>query len=155
LPASWQFIGLREGAVTIVETGSQLAPEMPLPMKWRVEAEMAEHHVTVFTEAKPLQIGPAGMEIMTREGEKQSIPAHNIIIEAWQSPGNQLADKFQGLVNEIYLAGDCSKSSFIKDSVTDGTKIGSTGFSITLFFNDQLWPFGCGDKINTVDIPHL
>ena len=35
------FLAERGRKVTIVETGDQIAPEMPLPMKWRIEAELA------------------------------------------------------------------------------------------------------------------
>jgi 2,4-dienoyl-CoA reductase (NADPH2) len=119
------FLAERGRKVTIVETGNLIAPEMPLPMKWRTEAELERLGVTVLTEVSLEEIKSNGLVVVFKNGNKKTLPSDNVIIASGAEPDLSLAEKLQGQVKEIYLAGDCSKLSFIKDAIADGTRIGS------------------------------
>ncbi len=120
------FLAERGRKVTIIETGNQIAPEMALPMKWRIESELEKLAVTILTEVELEEINPRALAVVLKDGNKYTLRSDNIIIASGAEPDPSLAEKLQGKAKEVYLAGDCSKLSFIKDAIADGAKIGSS-----------------------------
>ncbi len=111
--------------MTILESGEQLASEMALPLKWIVMDKLNKNKVNIITEVKYDEVTSEGVVIMTKDGSKKTIEADTIIVAAGTEPDKELLVALQGKVPEVFLAGDCSKMSFIKDSIADGSKIAS------------------------------
>lgn len=121
------FLAERGRKVTIIEMSDQIATEMPLPMKWRTEADLARLGVTIFTEVELQEIRSNSLAIVTKEGSQKILSSDNIIVASGAEADGSLAGKMQvQQAGEIYYTGDCCKLGFIKDAIAEGSRIGST-----------------------------
>jgi 2,4-dienoyl-CoA reductase (NADPH2) len=120
------FLTERGRRVTILESSDQIAPEMSLPMKWIVLDKLERLQVSILTEVKYDFINPAGIEVILHNGNHQFVPADKVIIAYGTMSDKDTIDAFQGKAAEIYTAGDCGKVSYIKDSIAEGYRLGSS-----------------------------
>ncbi len=119
------FISDRGRKVTILEGSEQLASETALPLKWIVMDKLNKNKVNMLAGVRYDEVSSEGVVIITKEGLKKIIEADTIIVATGTEPDKELLTALEGKVPEIFLAGDCSKMSFIKDSVGDGYKVAS------------------------------
>jgi 2,4-dienoyl-CoA reductase-like NADH-dependent reductase (Old Yellow Enzyme family)/NADH dehydrogenase FAD-containing subunit len=119
------FLAERGRIVTILESSDQLAPEMSLPLKWITLDKLQRNGVITLTEVKYEEITPRGVRIQSKDGTRKMLAADTIVVAAGTEPDREIQVAFQGKAPEIYLAGDCSKMSFIRDSIAEGARISS------------------------------
>ena len=119
------FLAERGRRVTILEKGDQLAPEMPLPMKWIVLDKLEKYRVKAINGAVVREITGEGVAFSSGDGPVSVIEADNVVIAEGTEPDAEGTTAFQGKAPGVYTAGDCGKLSLIKDSITDGRRAGS------------------------------
>ncbi|MDD5702539.1 MAG: FAD-dependent oxidoreductase [Dehalococcoidales bacterium] len=120
------FLAERGRKVTVLETADQVAPEMSLPLRWITLEKMERNQVTVLTEVKYEEVVPRGVNILLKDGSRQTVHADTVILAVGSEPEKDLLKAYEGKAPEVYLAGDCGKLSYIKDSVAEGNRLGNT-----------------------------
>jgi 2,4-dienoyl-CoA reductase-like NADH-dependent reductase (Old Yellow Enzyme family)/thioredoxin reductase len=118
------FLAERGRKVTVLEEGEQLAPEMPLPQKWRLMASLEKLEVKLLTGIKYKEITSQGVKFTAADGAERLAAAGTVIIASGTEPDPEGLKTFERLAPEIYAAGDCAKISLIKDSIAEGARIG-------------------------------
>jgi len=118
------FLAERGRSVTIVESSDQLATEMALPMKWLIEQKLEEFNTQILIQSSCERIRKGEIEVRTKESLK-TIKVDTVIVATGLEPDNDLK-KEQFPVPEMLAVGDCAKISYIKDSIADGFKAGSS-----------------------------
>jgi thioredoxin reductase len=58
--------------------------------------------------------------ITTREGERQTVEADNVVLAAGSSPDTELYRALQGEIPELHLIGDCVEPRNIMSAMSDG-----------------------------------
>jgi NADH dehydrogenase FAD-containing subunit len=67
----------------------------------------------------------ADREIKTvnKEGVKRTIPYDTLIISRERKPNNELYEKLQGRVAEVYKIGDCAAIAEIREAITSANEV--------------------------------
>jgi NADPH-dependent 2,4-dienoyl-CoA reductase/sulfur reductase-like enzyme len=121
-----EFLVKRGREVTVVETSETLADGMPELIRPYLLSWLRKKGVTLITGAKYEEITDKGLAIVTKEGDKQSIPADTFIPALPLTQNSELLDRLRGLVNDIYAIGDCQNPGFIVDAIADGWRIANS-----------------------------
>ncbi|MCX5999202.1 MAG: FAD-dependent oxidoreductase [Chloroflexi bacterium] len=115
------FLAERGKTVTVLESGKSLAPEMAIPLKWRLIDQLREMGVAMLTRVKYEAITPDGVVITDKEGKRQTIAADTVVLAAGVKPNLDLFQALQGKVAEAHAAGDCTELRLIRGSIADGS----------------------------------
>jgi 2,4-dienoyl-CoA reductase (NADPH2) len=121
-----EFLVKRGRKVTVVETSETLADGMPELIRPYLLSWLRKKGVTLITGVKYKEIADKGLTIVTKEGDKQSIPADTFIPALPLTQNSELLDRLRGLANEIYAIGDCQNPGFIVDAIADGWRIANS-----------------------------
>ena len=70
-----------------------------------------------------MEISGKGLNIVTKEGVKQTLLADNIIPAVPLNSNLALLKELEGKVPEIYAIGDCLQPGLIVDAIADGSRI--------------------------------
>jgi 2,4-dienoyl-CoA reductase-like NADH-dependent reductase (Old Yellow Enzyme family)/thioredoxin reductase len=111
--------------VTILEASDQIAPEMALPHKWLILDKLEKHKAEIICEVRCEGITRKNVSFLAKDGTRRAVEADNVIVATGTEPDKEIAAAFQGKAPEVYIAGDCGKLCYIKDSMADGARIGS------------------------------
>ena len=71
------------------------------------------------------EITDKGLTITTKEGERLTIEADNVIPAMTLAPNTELAKVFEGKTPEIYSIGDCKEPGLIPDATAGGWQVGN------------------------------
>jgi pyruvate/2-oxoglutarate dehydrogenase complex dihydrolipoamide dehydrogenase (E3) component len=82
-----------------------------------------EHRISEKGKAFYEAITAKGLNIVTQEGERQTIEADTIIPAIPLTPNTKLLKSLEGKVPEIYAIGDGWEPRLIPDAVADGRQV--------------------------------
>jgi 2,4-dienoyl-CoA reductase (NADPH2) len=121
-----EFLIKRGRKVTIVDTAEEVGEGMidfrlGLFLDW-----YAKRGEGMITGVKDMKITDEGVEIITKEGERQTIKADSIVLTAPLKPNKDLFKNLKGKVPKVYAIGDCREPNIIVDAIADGWRIGNT-----------------------------
>ena len=119
-----EFLVKRGRKVTVLEESDQLGTGMPEVKRIRLLSWLTEKGVTFMTGVKYEEISDHGLNILSKLGERQSIPADTILVAVPFRPNGELFKALEGKVPEIYRIGDCRDPGLIVDAIADGSSIG-------------------------------
>ena len=100
--------------VTVLEMTDTLAADCT-PTHYRSlfirawEKDMAEHGLEMYTNAKVVSIGEAGVTYVDAEGQEHTVPADSVVISAGMKPKMDEALSYAAAGDSFYLLGDCKK----------------------------------------------
>ncbi|MAG15380.1 MAG: NADH:flavin oxidoreductase [Dehalococcoidales bacterium] len=118
-----EFLAQKGKKVTI----TRRSPEIALGVKPSLRAfsldRLRQEGVTLLPGITYQQVTPDGLVVTTKEGEKKTIAADNIVLAAGSTSNNKLYQEFEGKVPEVHLIGDCSEPRTIRDAIADGFRI--------------------------------
>jgi len=77
----------------------------------------------VLYNIKVEDITPEGINIVSRQGLKDTLPYDTLIISRGRKPVDSIYDELEGKVKEIYKIGDCSKVANIKGAVWSANEV--------------------------------
>jgi 2,4-dienoyl-CoA reductase (NADPH2) len=118
-----EFLVKRDRKVTIVDTVepfTKFAKSLVdrLNLNWFLSRD-----VPMFTGVRSIEITDKGVNIVTKEGEKKTIEADNIIPVLPLRVNTGMIKSLEGKVKEIYAVGDCNEPGLIVDAVASGWRI--------------------------------
>jgi len=118
-----EFLVKRGRQVTIVDTAEPFTKYAKslvdrLNLDW-----FRRRGVPMFTGLKSIEITDAGVNIVTKEGEKKTIKADNVIPVLPFRPNTEMIKALEGKVKEIFAVGDCNEAGLIVDAVAGGWRI--------------------------------
>ena len=77
----------------------------------------------IIAGVKDLKITDEGVEVVTKEGERQTIKADSIVPTAPLKPNADLFKSLKGKVPQVYAIGDCKEPRMIVDAIADGWRV--------------------------------
>lgn len=118
-----EFLLKRGRKVTIVDTAEDVGEGMidfrlGLVMDW-----FNKKGVNIVTGVKKMVITDKGLDITTKQGDKQTIEADTIVPTAPLKPNTGLFKSLKGVVPKVYAIGDCKEPRMIVDAIADGWHI--------------------------------
>jgi len=69
------------------------------------------------------EVGPAGIKIVNREGERRTLPYDTLIISRERVASDSLFNDLPGKVSELYKIGDCSEVGTIKAAIVSANEV--------------------------------
>ena len=81
--------------------------------------------VNIVTGIKKMVITDKGLDITTKQGEKQSIEADTIVPTAPLKSDTKLFKSLKGKVPKVYAIGDCKEPRKIVNAIADGWRVGN------------------------------
>jgi len=120
-----EFLVKRGRKVTIVDTAEELGEGLVPERKTRLFVWFRIKGVTLISGAKLEEVTDKGLTITTKEGNRQTIEADNIVPAMPLAPNERLSKSIAGQVPETYLIGDCKDPGLIPDATAAGWQIGN------------------------------
>ena len=119
-----EFLVKRGRQVTWVDSASTLKDNrLPNARTLRLFRWLDKKGVNMMTEVKYEEITDKGLTITTKDGERQTLEADNIIPVMPLIPNTKLAKSLEEKVPEVYLVGDCKEPRLILDAVGGGFRV--------------------------------
>ena len=120
-----EFLIKRGRKVTIVDTAEEVGEGMidfrlGLFLDW-----YAKRGEGITTGVKDMKITDEGVEIVTKEGERQTIKADSIVPTAPLKRDTSLFKSLKGKMPKVYAIGDCREPNLIVDAIADGWRVGN------------------------------
>lgn len=108
--------------VTLVDRGTTFAKQGNILYRegLRQKLESAES-LSIRYEAAATGITPSHLEIRTRAGHAEEIPADTVILAAGMRARKDEAHAYYGIVPEVAMAGDCVRPRIIQDAVFEAS----------------------------------
>jgi 2,4-dienoyl-CoA reductase (NADPH2) len=110
--------------VTVVETSDKLGTGTPEVNRPRLLWWLAKNNVFLLSGVTYDEITDTGLNIITKEGERQALAADTILAVIPPSPNIALFEALKGKVPDVYLIGDSKhESHLILGAVSDGSEV--------------------------------
>jgi 2,4-dienoyl-CoA reductase (NADPH2) len=110
--------------VTVIETSEALGKGLPEVSRPRLLWWLAKKGVLLLSGATIIGIKDKGVEIITKEGERQALTADTILTVISPTPNTALYEALKGRVPELHLIGDAKEGTrLILGAVSDGSEI--------------------------------
>ena len=120
-----EFLVKRGRAVTIVDAAQELGEGLTGDDKGQLFAWFKQKGVALFDRVQYERITDQGLDIITKDGEKRTIPADTIIVALPFQPNPDLWKRLQGKVPELHAIGDCKEPQLMVQAIAEGWEIGS------------------------------
>jgi 2,4-dienoyl-CoA reductase (NADPH2) len=117
------FLVKRGRRVTIVDTAETLGEGLPYENPVRLFKWLNGKGMAMLAGVKYERITEEGLVLTTKEGERKTIEADNIIIALPSLPDAGLLSILRDKVAEIYQIGDCRESGLMHDAIADGSRL--------------------------------
>jgi len=117
------FLTKRGRKVTIVDTIEPFAGIRKSLMNKLLLVWFRMKEIPLVTSVKSMDIFDNGLTLITKEGEKCTIEADNIIPAQPSKSNTALLKSLEGKVPEIYTVGDCSETGLIVDAIGSSWRI--------------------------------
>jgi 2,4-dienoyl-CoA reductase (NADPH2) len=111
--------------VTVVETSETLGLGIPEVSRPRLLWWLAKNGVLLLPGVTIIEITDRGIELITKEGERQELTADTVMVVMPPTPNTALFEALKGRVPELHLIGDAKteESQHILGAVSDGSEI--------------------------------
>jgi 2,4-dienoyl-CoA reductase (NADPH2) len=121
-----EFLIKRGRKVTIVDTAEEVGEGMidfrlGLFLDW-----YAKRGEGIISGVKDVKVTDEGVEIVTKDGERQTIKADSIVPTAPLKPNTGLFKSLKGKVPKVYAIGDSKEPRMIVDAIADGWRVANT-----------------------------
>ncbi len=118
-----EFLAERGRAVTVLEAGPDLGPEMAIPRRWWALAELREHQVELLTQVELRSFEPDGIEVVAADGGARRIPADDVVIATGTSADDRFTRSLEGLDCEVHTIGDAARIGYIEGAILAGASV--------------------------------
>ncbi len=119
-----EFLVKRGRKVTIVETMDRLGTLITFSHLLKLFPWFAAKGVTMLSGVKYEAITARGLTITTKDGQRQTLEADNILVALSPQPNTALFEALRGKVPEVHLIGDGREPLTMGDAIYDGSRIG-------------------------------
>jgi len=119
-----EFLMERGRQVTILTDQQDIAPEMSIPMRWRVMKSLRSNRTRVLSDIRYEEITEEGIIITAYGEERQTIKADTVILAGDIKPNTELFQALKGRLPQVYQVGDCTGSRLLQGALADATEIG-------------------------------
>jgi pyruvate/2-oxoglutarate dehydrogenase complex dihydrolipoamide dehydrogenase (E3) component len=113
--------------VTLLEMGGKLAPNAP-PAHFYVQFKEAwekQPNLKCIVNARCTSIGANKVTYVDAQGAEHTVEADSVVIAAGMKPKNDLALKFVGAANTLFIIGDCSVAGNVQKAIRSAFSIAS------------------------------
>ncbi len=117
------FLAEKGKRVTITRRGPRMAVKVARTYRTVLLDTLASTGVTMLTGVEYEKLTRKGLTITTKEGKRQTIEADTVVLAVGARPNIRLFEALQGMVPEIYLAGDCVEPRRIVEAIHDGSRV--------------------------------
>jgi 2,4-dienoyl-CoA reductase (NADPH2) len=120
--------GTRE--VTLVEALPKVGRDMGISTRWIMQKNLRRLGVKVITDATIKEINGEGAVIEKKSGadggavETVLLPADTVILAVGAVPENDIYNRLQGKVEQLYLAGDAVSPRKLTEAIREGFEAG-------------------------------
>jgi 2,4-dienoyl-CoA reductase (NADPH2) len=118
-----EFLVKRGRKVTIVDTAEAPGEAVPIVNRVYLLEWLTNKGVTTMTGVKYEEITEKGINVITKEGKRQTIEADTIVPALPLTPDTELLRSLEGKVPELYHIGDGRQPGLILDAIADGWRI--------------------------------
>jgi 2,4-dienoyl-CoA reductase (NADPH2) len=124
-----EFLVKRSRKVTIIGLDTEkgeIADGLARRKQLKLIEWLGEKGVPMITRAKVNEITDKGVNITTKDGQKQTIEGDSVVLALPYKPNTGLYDSLKGKVAEIYIIGDSKDPRLILDAVYEGWSAANT-----------------------------
>lgn len=118
-----QFLLGKAERVTLVEMLPELGEGMVRRVFDYIHNELAQHGAEMLTNTKVEEIADAGIVIVDNGGRKRVIEADTMVLASGAKSNRALLEALEGVVPEVYLAGDCLYPGNIMSAIHQGSMV--------------------------------
>jgi 2,4-dienoyl-CoA reductase (NADPH2) len=118
-----EFLTKRGRKVTIVESSEMLGQGMVDALLGHLLMWFNKKGVASITGVSSVEITDRGVEVVTKDGKKQTIAADTVVPALPLQENTGLLEALKGKVPEVYAVGDCKEPLLIVDAIGTGSKI--------------------------------
>ena len=119
-----EFLVKRGRSVTVVDTAENLGEGLPFETPLRLFKWFNEKGVVTLAGVKYERITDQGLVVVTKEGERKTLEADNIIMALSLVPDAGLSKNFEGKAPEVFQIGDSREFGLMHGAIADGSWIG-------------------------------
>ena len=118
------YLAAQGKKVIIVEALDELATDMELIHRYDMLAhELPKAGVEVFTKKAVAEISDRGVTVLDRNGNESTIEADHVVIALGSKCLEELKDKVEDIVPEVYVIGDSSEPRTITNATYEGAVV--------------------------------
>ncbi len=111
--------------VTVVEMLKKVGADIGASTRWTILQDLSRLGVRTLTNTRAREISEKGL-LAEREGNEIFLSADTVVLATGARPVNDLYNRLQGKVPEIYLIGDAKKARKALEAVAEGFEAGNT-----------------------------
>jgi len=117
------FLAKQGKKITLVKRSPGLGKGMVRDVFNYIYAELVEHEVDMIIDTKIEEITDTGVIIVNKECGRQVIEADTVVLATGAKADRRLYEAVEGVVPEIYLAGDCLYPGTIRSAIYQGASV--------------------------------
>lgn len=118
-----EFLAKRGRHVTIVDTAEELGVDMIALNRDRLFAWFSRKGVVLIPGVEYESVTDDGLNIITRDGKRQTVIADTVIPAMPPKPDRELFSQLKKLKIQLHTVGDCKAPGLIIDAIRDGAAI--------------------------------
>jgi len=117
-----EFLVRRGRQVTLVDTSMNLGQGMVGVKLGQLVPWLMKKGTAIITGVKSMEVTDNGLNVITKDGQSQTIPADSIVTALPLQSNTALLDSLKGRVLELYAVGDCRQPDLIVDAIATGLR---------------------------------
>jgi 2,4-dienoyl-CoA reductase-like NADH-dependent reductase (Old Yellow Enzyme family)/thioredoxin reductase len=119
-----EFLAAEGKKVTVLRRSQEMALKVGPSLRNFLLSRLTEKGVALLPGVNYEKVGPDGLVITTREGEKKTIAADTIVLASGSLPDRALFQELKGKRPEVHCIGDCVAPRMIRDAIAEGFRLG-------------------------------
>lgn len=119
------YLSDRGREVTVVRRGPEMATGIFPSLREALLARLDGKGVLLMPGIREYaEVTQEGLVVLDGDGQRRTLPADSIALATGSTPNDRLAKSVEGMVGQVYRAGDCVEPGRIVDAIQDGARIG-------------------------------
>ncbi|MFQ5829379.1 MAG: FAD-dependent oxidoreductase [Candidatus Methylomirabilia bacterium] len=109
--------------VTILEMLPAIARDIGMARRGFLRRVLAMHEVNVITRARVTAITEEGVQFVDQDEKTQTVPADTVVLAVGTRSSNDMYQKLQGRVPELYIIGDAKQPRKAMDAIHEAATL--------------------------------
>lgn len=119
-----EFLAEQGKKVTIIEMLPRVATDITPLRRAPLLSRLRAKGVNILTSATCQEVSETEITLITKDGQKQTIPADTIVIAAGSKPNREMYEAFRSKIPQTHLIGDAREPRSILEAVSEGFETG-------------------------------
>jgi 2,4-dienoyl-CoA reductase-like NADH-dependent reductase (Old Yellow Enzyme family)/NADH dehydrogenase FAD-containing subunit len=118
-----EWLASKNKKVTLIEMLDEIGRDIEPVTKYALLQRLEQYQIKIITGEKVIEINEEGVICLDKQWQRNSVRGDTVIFAVGATPNDEIVQKLQGKINELYVIGDAKEPRKIMDATSEAYRI--------------------------------